>query len=102
MDGGGDSAQGGSEEGGADEGRDGRGVAGSSEPGGSCHKRRKVMKAGGSGGVQKADVSEHQDQRDGASDKMRVVLEAEAASIDQHMLEGIVGRGCMGYVFSLR
>ena len=66
-----------------------------------CNKRIKVMGAGGSGGVPRADVASHQDQR-GASGEMVAEMEAEAAAIQQDMLDGIVGFGCTGYVFSLR
>ena len=101
---GGDIAQGGGKGGGVDEETDGHDDAGSSEPDAGSSKRIKVTKTGGSssGDVQMADVSEHQDQRDGAFHELRAALRAEAAAIEPHMLEGIVGCGCTGYVFSLR
>ena len=98
--GGGDDAQGGSEEDMDDEARMDDDV-GSKEPDAGCNKRIKVAEAGGSGGGPLADVAKHQDQR-GESDESWATLEAEAAAIQQDMLDGIVGFGCTGYVFSLR
>ena len=73
----------------------------SAMPYADCNKRIKVMEAGGSGGGHMADAAKHKDQR-GEWEEMRASLKAKAATIQQDMLDGIVGFGCTGYVFSLK
>ena len=68
----------------------------SADPDVGCNKRAKVRVVGD--GPPVADVVKHQDQRRAS----KAELEAEAAAIQQDMLDGIVGSGCTGYVYSLR
>ena len=66
------------------------------------NKRIKVMEVGGSGGAPSSDVAKHQDQRWGQPWGVQAALGVQAAAIHHDMLDGIVGFGCTGYVFSLR